>query len=258
MNSDVCYIGCFFTGERAKRPKDQGTRLIYEHIAALAHVRTSLITSFTFVVSIIEQPDAELVQFMNDTQYVNNVPATWIVRQNFGISYGAFLSAYLMNTVRHDWYIFIEDDYVPCIDDFDTKLVSIGNDTDADYLCCLADNYKEWGRIASISNGIINDRVLQAVLGTFKEQGHRDIATIETSVMQNMVQCQFSKMITDAGFNITDTMSRFRCQYYEGERGTQTVLKQFRCGKDQNDLFVPIQVLRGDTFAVHETIDLCR
>lgn len=249
MNSDVCYVGCFFTGERGKRANDQGQHLIYEHVAALTQIKTSLITSFALVVNTVDAPDSELVSFMDATTLINNVPVTWLVRPNIGISYGAFMSFYMKNTTKHDWYIFIEDDYVPCTDDFDQKLVTLASETNADYMCCLADYYSEkWGLVASISNGIINDRVLSGTLGTFKEEGHTDISTVDT--LCDTGQRKFSKMITDAGFKITDMMSHYGCQFYEGGTNVQGSIdnRLKRWEPDKPELFVPIQVLRGDKF----------
>jgi hypothetical protein len=259
MNDDVCYVGCFFTGERGKRAKDQGTHLIYEHVAALKNTKTTLITSFVFVINVTDPPihefDDEFMAFMGATTIINGVPITWHVRPNVGISYGAFISFYLKNTVKHDWYIFIEDDYVPCTDDFDSKLVTLANDTSADYMCSLADHYSpKWGLVASISNGIINDRVLSGTLGVFKEQGHTDIATVDA--IRDTGQRQFSKMITGAGFKITDMMAHYGCQFYEGGTNVQGTkdnrLKRWRFGHPE--IFMPIQVLRGDTFDNIETM----
>lgn len=54
-----------------------------------------------------------------------NIPIKIVDCENYGFSFGQFLTAYKKYTDQFDYYIFVEDDYVPLIDGFDTILTKI-------------------------------------------------------------------------------------------------------------------------------------
>jgi len=85
-----------------------------------------------------------------------------IHRPNKSGSYGAWLDGYTQNP-DHDWYFFIEDDYLFVHDDFDDMMIDLWDDT-VSYLCSRVDpNNKSYGYHMAVTNGLTHRTVLEGI-----------------------------------------------------------------------------------------------
>lgn len=84
----------------------------------------------------------------------------YIIYNNIGASYGAWLYGWQQN-LEFNYYIFVEDDYHPAVDDWDLKLLrEYRRGGDSGYLCAYVG--KNFGEHAAISNGIVRKGVLES------------------------------------------------------------------------------------------------
>lgn len=119
----------------------------------------------------------------NVREYLEELSSKYTVwrRPNIGCSYGAWDHAF-RQIPDYDYYILMEDDYVPVQDNFDTKLVNLIEQHQSAYLCTMIGWGCGGGTLphAAISNGIVNGNVVRNVLarGGFRfSDRHIDIGT---------------------------------------------------------------------------------
>lgn len=167
---------------------------------------------------------------------------------NEGMSYGQY--SYMFEQCRDQFthYILIEDDYVPCVDCFDTTLVEwfdkLYASENCGYLCGLVLNKK--GRFgigcqfphAAVSNGITSNEVLSTIWDQYECLPHH-IVYSGSAIPLKQEQIVFSEAFLDAGYTIRDMLSEYRCLYYKSDND---VIKVF--GAAKKDLIVPLQYLQ--------------
>jgi len=130
-------------------------------------------------------------------------------------SYGQWLKAVTKNIDSFDYFIFIEDDYVPATDYFDLKLITeYQPDT---YLCSLVGGANDKFH-CRISNGIISANTMRKVLA-FSEYNTWVTKYMETHdntycVPENH-QIAFSRYLVDAGVELKDYTSEYKVDFHE-------------------------------------------
>jgi hypothetical protein len=73
--------------------------------------------------------------------------------ENIGISYGQFLNCILRPDNDFDYYIFIEDDYIIFMDNFEDYMINELNKINDDaYLCMFYYKHQNWNLLSSIQN----------------------------------------------------------------------------------------------------------
>lgn len=88
--------------------------------------------------------------------------------KNECLSYGQFCKSFDKHREQFQYYIFIEDDYVPCLNNFDEKLVEMyaelrkKDEINSIYLCGLMD-YRFGIPVAAIPHGITDSHSLSKV-----------------------------------------------------------------------------------------------
>lgn len=82
----------------------------------------------------------ELLQELDGSTLDNGTPIVVRRRPNVDISYGGFSDVYGDYRTKFDYYLFMEDDYLPCLDNFDSILVDILKEKQCHYLCTLVSN----------------------------------------------------------------------------------------------------------------------
>jgi hypothetical protein len=142
-------------------------------------------------------PDYEA--YLNSLAVVGGTTVKVIKRENGGYSYENWRQAYLADP-SFDYYVFIEDDWCPVHDDFDSILVDMLADRPV-YLCgyvCFIINQGPRFKSAAHSNGIISAKSMTkvAAMGPFKDQNH------------------FSRSLVQVGLDIVDWRDRYRSPFF--------------------------------------------
>ena len=106
--------------------KDKKQYLKYN--LSLINKTANNLTQITIMKPRINSNHAEIPNYYNfDNIDISNIKDKIKIYecQNIGISYGQFLTAIFKDN-DFDYYIFIEDDYFPCIDNFEKKWLAFG------------------------------------------------------------------------------------------------------------------------------------
>jgi hypothetical protein len=146
-------------------------------------------------------------------QKIQTFGAELIERPNVGGSYGAFNAAFKRHHDKFDYYIFVEDDYVPVAKEFDTILHALIMPKTG-YLCGLVANfpvYHEGMRLsvphAAISNGIARTSALLAVERYF---GNLPYSNAPSDYGKDeMSQVLFSNAFLYAGYELQSWLPSF-------------------------------------------------
>jgi hypothetical protein len=178
---------------------------------------------------------------------------------NYGLSYGQYIRAYkkycnpnghpgypnghpgFPNHPVFDYYILVEDDYVPCVDHFDEKLIEIYNTkfytklnhfSNEGVLCAWASFSKNNQLHMAHSLCIVSTKTMKKVFfKQFKQQLEK---------LKNKCQLNFSQMFTDANIDIQDYSKKYYTPYWNGRH-----LVDCSVGSPENStaLFIPLQCM---------------
>jgi RimJ/RimL family protein N-acetyltransferase len=153
---------------------------------------------------------------------------------NLGQSYGQFIFAYEKYKNLFDFYIFVEDDYMADIDNFDEILYNLYCDKKVEgFLCSYSGYHPEYPKGAcSVSNGFISSSFLERIYDFFPNpiiqingrEGHH-------------CHYNFVKMLRDCDFEFKDFSKEYRVPYYG-----DNIIEYGRTDCDQS-IFVPHQIL---------------
>lgn len=155
-------------------------------------------------------------------------------------AYGQFLFAY-QQEAKFDYYILVEDDYLPNLDNFDQILIDLLHQKGADYLCGSYGSIVPGGPVVPRHNiGIITGDGLRRILKKnphpyFHPNGEND----------GQEQEMFAKLCTDAGLEIADYSEDYPVPYYD------RYLRYFSKKRGKETLFVPYQLLHHKAFGYH-------
>ncbi len=162
-----------------------------------------------------------------------------LFRENIGASYGSFSSVFGRNKNDYDFFIFLEDDYIISLDNFDQYLLSRYYLSEkCGFLCSFAD--KTNAPHASISIGLLPKQVLMNIwdkkkkLAFASSNEYRGLNGHEFSG-----QIQFSLDILDLGYSIFDTSFDFDSWFLGSQNDDETIVK-FNSGVGKQ-LFIPAQ-----------------
>jgi hypothetical protein len=182
-------------------------------------------------------------------------------------SYGQWLHAYELFKDKFDYYIFVEDDTVAAIPQFDTILVSLFQDripNGLGYLCTktlfLSDEYyKRWdSRLttidhAAISTGITNSKTLALIFETYNDVFNRLLTQLDEHVgitnhpfkHGHLTQVNFSLLFTHNNLtSICDYSDKYSCPFWMRESITyrRHTYKQYGCGIAE-PLIMPVTMI---------------
>lgn len=204
--SGICYVVSIWQGSR-ENPQPENTT---EYIAAQVKQLTKLKHSISRI--IFSHPG----QITNPgyRAFLESIPLQFdlIEEPTQRRSYGSWINAYKKYRTNYDYYIFIEDDYVPYIDNFDQILVSHLIEKNAGYLCSWRG--PEYHIHAAISNGIASSATLEAIHS--KNWGFIPYGYPESYVSN---QLGFSEAFTQNGFSIEDYTDCYNSSFWQsGEK----------------------------------------
>jgi hypothetical protein len=165
-------------------------------------------------------------KYLNSLAEAGGTAVKVIRRENGGYSYESWRQAYL-DDPSFDYYIFIEDDWCPVHDDFDSILVELLADRPV-YLCgyvCFITHQGPRFKSAAHSNGIISAASMEKVsaLGPFQDQNH------------------FSRSLAQVGIDIVDWRGKYRSPFFHDLPGISRMEEYSQSVKEY--LIVPVQML---------------
>jgi hypothetical protein len=110
------------------------------------------------------QPQAYTDYVNSIPEYIGNTKIVKYYRPNWGMSYAGFSEVFGQYREEFDYYEFVEDDYVPCVDDWDSLLIEELEKYQAGYLCMQVGNgggVYSWH--AAVSAGILSSKACSKV-----------------------------------------------------------------------------------------------
>jgi RimJ/RimL family protein N-acetyltransferase len=217
-NRKTCYIITLFFGDR--RSKD--IPLYYENKLCFLEKHIELLTNLKHnlskIIFVINTDDNESVDVKNALSIIpnklNNSDVEVVLRQNIGMSYGAWSDCFLVNKDKFDYFIFNEDDYFFVIDNFDTILIEkFESREDSGYLCGIVSENKNINQPlhAAHSTGISSNTVLSKVVEVHGELPHsksNDYGNVEINS-----QVKQTNSMIELGYNLYDLRDEYKIYF---------------------------------------------
>lgn len=218
--SKVCYVINFWLGDRRVKDFDHPLDFVktqVEYLEKYKHNLDKIVFSFNVEPSHYSLL-SEALKIIPKYIEVN-------IRENIGISYGAWSDAYMRDRTKYDYYIFNEDDYFFAQDNWDSYLVNKFNSlNNCGYLCggvrlAYHSSRKKWLPHAAMSVGISSSEVLEKVvekhgfLPHFNTKiGYKGISEEAKFYIpqQDEGQIYQSGIIWELGYNICDWRGDYR------------------------------------------------
>jgi len=134
-----------------------------EHLTKYKHN----LSQITFIVANSEEQEG-YTRFLEDLpDKIQGASVKLHRRENRGWSYGSYSDVYGIYRNQFEYYIFLEDDYVVCTDDFDQEMIYMMSEyKKCGYLCSGRYMASDWWA-SSISNGIATEPALDAIWKKF-------------------------------------------------------------------------------------------
>ena len=252
----ICYIINFYFGERRANIntfKDDKLCYVKSQIKTLEKYKHSL-SKIVFSFNV----ETEHYRYLSEAiqlipKKIQNTDVEINIRENFGMSYGAFSDVFGKYQDEYDYYIFNEDDYVIVDNNFDDYLMkkfeSLPN---CGYLCGLVREtaFHEEYRHAGMSSGISSYECLKKVYDKFGELPHSK----GKDYRGNEVKGQTSQTveIRNLGYEIYDIREEYRLQFWaEDDMGITPEEGRINIHFKwmDKDLFLPAKIYFNEIYA---------
>lgn len=135
-----------------------------------------------------------------------------LVRENIGLSYGAFSDVYSKYRTNYDFYFFTEDDYLFTEDLFDSTMIEmLLENENPGYLCAAVRDIAGFGKHAGNSVGVITSHSLETVFLEKNQIPHINFSKPGDPYEHHDIPSQVlhSSSIHSKGFSLTDIGSRY-------------------------------------------------
>jgi hypothetical protein len=187
------------------------------------------------------------INYLKGLKHLNGTPLVVIDCDNIGRSYGQWSRVYDRYRDNFDYYLLIEDDYLPWSPYFDAILVEIFKEkllkTNCGYLCG-----KVWGKNrflpgesdaihAAVANGLVSSKALKDVWKHFGELPH-------DKEEYSAGQLIFSDAFYEVGYTIEDYTDKYKCMYWSS---SERAIVVFGNPHDMN-ILMPVQWINGTNF----------
>lgn len=253
-----CYIINFYFGERRKFiPEYDDDKLTY--------LRIHLQTLFDFPNNLDKiifnfNVEKEHYPILNEAiklipKKIRNTEIQITIRENVGMSYGAFSELALKEKDNFDYFIFNEDDYFLIQPNWDEYLIrKFNQNPDTGYFCAFMrepDNWNNHRCHAGHCFGITNSVSLQKVYDVFgKLPCDLDTNNYKT---QEDVQIRFSNCFESVGLKIYDIREEYRLGFAMTEQLDRDIWRLFWW--NDKDLIVPALLIFGKAHLWWESFD---
>ena len=230
----INYIIATWNGTRVKPVQNVGYYLnvLKNHIKILNNTSNS-ISQIT-----IMKPKSGIINSYYDIELNDKIKI--IACENRYQSYGQWLKAATLFLEDFDYFIFIEDDYVPAANNFDEKLIKLY--IEGTYLCSMTSIIYDNNHCA-ISNGIISKETIKNVLlSNDYNIWLNNFGKNNTKLSFNgfNYQIPFSRYFLDNGILLEDYRKDYQVDYFYGNSNE---IRDFSLPNvlNKEKIFTPIQ-----------------
>jgi hypothetical protein len=227
----INYIIATWSGVRVKPDnEDYYVNVLKNHINHLNTIKND-ITQIT-----IMKPINDFNNSYYDIEYASIIK--FIECENQFQSYGQWLFGMKLLINEFDYFILVEDDYVPATPNFDKKLVNIYNE--GTYLCSMATGVGHT-RHSAISNGIMSSKTISKIINSVDYVNWLNIYGNENKELVfngDNYQRAFSRYLIENNVMIVDYIEKYNVDYYSNGR----IINYSPNGMEFNEkIFTPIQ-----------------
>jgi hypothetical protein len=250
MEKKTCYIINFYFGDRrftTNRYKSDRLSYLFDQISCLSTYKHSLTTIiFNFNV------EPEHYGYLNNAikiipPKIQQSDVEVNIRENYGMSYGAYSDIFSKKLDKYDYYIFNEDDYLIVQNNFDEYLINkFESLPNCGYFCGLVREFshKKPIRHAGMSSGISSYECLKKVYDKHGELPHAK----DKDYLNNEIEGQTPQTNTfiNLGYDIYDIREEYRLKFWSFEDGHDTINIHFFWNTE--DLFLPAKVYENEEY----------
>ena len=172
------------------------------------------------------------------------------IRDNYGMSYGAWSDMFVKYKNEFDYYIFNEDDYFFVQDNFDEYLINKFNSLpNCGYLAGLIREQYAYGNLkcAGMSTGISSFTVLKKVFDKYGELPHSK----GKNYYDNEIEGQINQthLLLKLGYEIYDIREEYKLRFW-GDGGK---ISNYFFWND-NELIIPGKILYNEPYVWYDDI----
>ena len=221
----INYIVAFYIGPNRGYPnyvrklQQDPAFLLKHHLELLSTCKDTDITLCTFVFN--DDISEDIKQVLSDTVDSYNLPMAFelIYRSNNGYSYGAWNDAIVKNIDRADYFMLIEDDYVPDSNDFYNIFLERITD-EVPYCCMYVGNGPDWSNFkkhACSSNGMLQGKATRKII----EQRGEPFKWYRSNTVESAwkTQCDFFDYFTELDYDLRDCLDEYSVMQYNCSQG---------------------------------------
>jgi len=216
--SKIAYVVVLWSGLRRVMPqiyRDDRSFYLEQHMIQLTKLRHNCHTIFLVVNECPEKNEAFETKLREAPLRLEGRRVDIVRRPNVGMSYGALADVFERHGDEFDYFLLIEDDYTPVVDDFDKEILSFFGEKTG-WVCGRYAGCVGYERAhASISNGLVSAEALRAVkhkFGCLPYSSGDDYADNEFKG-----QVGLSWAILDSGYEIKDVLSRYASPFLNSD-----------------------------------------
>ena len=224
----VNYIITTWSGKRRVPNK----RYLKDHLLKLLSLEHKL-SQITIVKPVFEGYDSD---YYDIEDLISEFDCNVVILEkttNSGQSYGQFFYAYETFKDEFDYYIFVEDDYMVDIDNFDYLLLNEYKIQNVNGFLCshsgISEYYPQGG--CSVSNGLISTKYMEHIY----ENNNNPIARLNATE-GHICHKNFADLIIECGLFFKCFSHKYRVPYY----GT-SIIEYGRTDTDES-IFIPHQL----------------
>lgn len=220
FKQSTCYVVNFYLGDRrfdVRAYEEDKLCYLRAQIQTLEKYKHSL-TKIVFNFNVESDHYDDLSEAFNIIpKKIQNTDVEVNLRENYGMSYGAWSDIFSKYQEQYDYYIFNEDDYVIVQDNFDDYLISKFNSLpNCGYLCGLVHEYAFHKplRHAGMSAGISSYRHLKKLYDKFNALPHSTSKKYRDNELQG--QAAQTQELISLGYDIYDIRDDYRIRFWNG------------------------------------------
>lgn len=221
----TCYIMNFWLGDRRlMSSKYQEDRLHFvkkqiETLGTYKHKLNKIIFNFN-----IEKSHYHFLKevYKIVPKSINGAHVEINIRENIGLSYGAWSELFIANREEFDYFIFNEDDYFFIEDNWDNYLIEkYESYDDCGYLCMVTQEPAKWNKFRKVcasSVGVASTENLTKVYNKYGKLPSIDYTNDDVGEydLNHDVQFDFAFAFLEFGKNIYDVREDYKVLFRKG------------------------------------------
>jgi hypothetical protein len=244
-------VACWGGYRREHNPEYDSDRGLYVKLQ-VAHLQKYVhrLAQITFAVNVDPQTrDDFAAAIASIPSKIQKSKVVVVEKPNYGMSYGLFSYVYGMYKDQFDYYIFIEDDRVFVLDNFDDLLINeykvLPN---CGYLCGMVGGDVPH---AAITEGIASAKSLGMVWSKFGKLRHNEKAALGENyfINESEGQVSFSRAFLAVGLNLFDMQYKFVVPYWDSVK--KILIFHRGVSQDRPIILCPVQIIDKRTVSLY-------